>query len=169
MAYFYCAAVIPGVYYKHMESLWLDRVIPKFQAALNSFNNHDDVIKWKHFPRYWPFVQGIYRWPVNSSHKGQWRGTLVFSLICAWINCWINNREADDLRRHRAHYDVIVMTTDMSILCIVDDDNSFYGLYRESITYTYTNCDVGLNFLSSSRVCWSRHISHFFYRCCVIQ
>ena len=62
---------------------------------------HDDVIEWKHFPRYWPFVQGI--------HKGQWRGALVFSLICAWINGWVNNREAGNLNRHRAHYDVIVM------------------------------------------------------------
>ena len=32
---------------------------------------HDDVIKWKHFPRYWPFVRGIHRSPVNSPHKGQ--------------------------------------------------------------------------------------------------
>ena len=31
---------------------------------------HDDVIKWKHFPRYWPFVRGIQRLPVNSLHKG---------------------------------------------------------------------------------------------------
>ena len=38
---------------------------------------HDDVIKWKHFPRYWPFVRGIHRSPVNSSHKGQWRGALM--------------------------------------------------------------------------------------------
>ena len=70
---------------------------------------HDDVIKWKHFPRYWPFVRGIHRLPVNSPHKGQWRGALMFSLIYAWIKCWINNREAGDLRRHRAHHDVIVM------------------------------------------------------------
>ena len=41
--------------------------------------------------------------------KGQWRGALIFSLICAWINAWVNNREAGNLRRHRAHYDVIVM------------------------------------------------------------
>ena len=65
---------------------------------------HDDVIKWKHFPRYWP------RRPVNSPHKGQWCGALMFSMICAWINAWINNREAGDLRRHRAHYDVTVVT-----------------------------------------------------------
>ena len=70
---------------------------------------HDDVIKWKHFPRYWSFVWGIHRSPVNSPHKGQWRGALMFSLICARINGWVNNREAVDLRRHQAHCDVIVM------------------------------------------------------------
>ena len=70
---------------------------------------HDDVIKWKHFPRYWPFVQGIDRSPVNSPHKGQWRGVLMFTFIWVWINGWVNNREAGDLRRYRAHCDVIVM------------------------------------------------------------
>ena len=72
-------------------------------------STHDNVIKWKSFPRHWPFVRGIHRFPVNSPHKGQWRGTLMFSLICARINCWVNNREDGDLRRHHAHYDVIVM------------------------------------------------------------
>ena len=70
---------------------------------------HDDVIKWKHFPRYWPFVRGIHRSTVNSPHKGQWRGALMFTLICARINGWVNNREAGDLRRYRGHYDVTVM------------------------------------------------------------
>ena len=70
---------------------------------------HDDVIKWKHFPRYWPFVRGIHQSLVNSPHKGQWRGAFMFSLICAWINLWVNNHEAGDLRCYRAHYDVIVM------------------------------------------------------------
>ena len=64
----------------------------------------------KLFPRHWSFVRGIHRSPVNSPHKGQWRGALMFSLICAWINGWVNNPEASDLRRHHAHYDVIVMT-----------------------------------------------------------
>ena len=50
----------------------------------------DDVIKWKHFPRYWPFVRGIHRSPVNSPHKGQWRGTLMVFFICVWINGWVN-------------------------------------------------------------------------------
>ena len=68
---------------------------------------HDNITKWKHFPHYWPLVRGIHRSLVNSPHKGQWRGALMFSLICAWINSWVNNCEAGDLRRHRTHYDVI--------------------------------------------------------------
>ena len=62
---------------------------------------HGDVIKWKHFPRYWPFVRGIHRSPVNSPHKGRWRGALMFALIWAWINGWINNHEAGNLRLNR--------------------------------------------------------------------
>ena len=49
-------------------------------------------------------MQGIHRSPVNSPHKGQWRGALRFSLIRAWTNSWVNNRDANDLKRHRAHY-----------------------------------------------------------------
>ena len=70
---------------------------------------HDDVIKWKHVMRYWPFVRGIHRSPVNSPHKGHWRGALMFSLINAWTNGWVNYRDAGGLRRHRAHYYVTVM------------------------------------------------------------
>ena len=69
---------------------------------------HDEVNQWKHFPRYWPFVRGIHRSLVNSPHNGQWRGALMFSLICAWINA-VNNRAGCDLICHRAHYDVTVM------------------------------------------------------------
>ena len=61
---------------------------------------HNDVIKWKQFPRYWTFVRGIHRSPVNSPHKFQWRGALIFSLICARVNGWVNNRKAGDMRRH---------------------------------------------------------------------
>ena len=63
-------------------------------VCFNVESNHDDVIKWNHFPRHRPFVRGIHRSPVNSPHKGQWRGAFMFSLICAWINAWANNREA---------------------------------------------------------------------------
>ena len=68
---------------------------------------HYDVIKWRHFPRYWPFVRGIHLSPVNSPHKGQWRGALMFSLICLWINCWVNNGGAGDLRRYR-HWNAVL-------------------------------------------------------------
>ena len=54
-------------------------------------------------------LMGIHRWPVNSPHKGQWGGVLEFSLIYAFTNDWVNNRDARDLRRHRADYDVTVM------------------------------------------------------------
>ena len=46
---------------------------------------------------------------VNSPHEGQWRGALMFSLICAWTNAWVNNSEAGDFRHHRAHYDVTAL------------------------------------------------------------
>ena len=71
---------------------------------------HDDVIKWKHFQRYWSFVWGIHRSPVNFPHKGQWRGALMFPFICAWTDGWVNNRDAGDLKRHRTHDDVTIMT-----------------------------------------------------------
>ena len=61
------------------------------------------------FPRYWHFVRGIHRSPLNSPHKGQWSGALMFSLICAWTNGWANHRDTDDLSRHSDHYDVTVM------------------------------------------------------------
>ena len=56
----------------------------------------DDVIKWKHFPRYWPFVRGIQRSPVNCPHKVQRREALMFFFICVWINGGVNNRETGD-------------------------------------------------------------------------
>ena len=68
---------------------------------------------WRHqmeaFPCNWSFMRGIQWSPVNSPHKGQWCGDLMSSLICTWTIDWVNNRDAGDLRRHRAHHDVIVM------------------------------------------------------------
>ena len=79
---------------------------------------------------------GIHRWPVNSPHNGQWRGALVFSLICFWINVSVNNREACDLRRHRTHYDVTVMRNTLSWLMWLMMGTVFlisgeYGLQRQ--------------------------------------
>ena len=74
-------------------------IIAEFMSG-KTRNKYDDVIKWKHFPCYWSFVRRIHRWPMNSPYKSQWRGALMFSFICAWTG---------DLRRHRAHYEVIAM------------------------------------------------------------
>ena len=97
------------------------RLFEWLRSWVNDICIHDDVIKWKHFPRYWSFVRGIHRSPVNSRHKGQWRGALMFYLICAWTNRWVNNREAGDLRRHQAHYDVSVMIKTVAISSIPCD------------------------------------------------
>ena len=93
--------------------------------------SHDDVIKWKDLLCYWPILREIHRLPVNSLHKGQWRGALMFSLICTWINTWVNNREAGDLRHHRAHYDVIVMNE------ILIDYSSFKKLHLKMWSVTW--------------------------------
>ena len=95
-----------------ISPMWLGMLIVLLLYRLY----HDDVIKWKHFPRNWPFVREIHRSPVNFPHKGQWRGALMFSLIYAWLNDWVNNREAGDLRRQHGHYDVIVMSILVTII-----------------------------------------------------
>ena len=68
---------------------------------------YDDVMKWKHFPRCFPFVREIHQSPVNFPYKGQKRGVLMFSLICICTNGWVNNLNVDDNRR--SHYDATVM------------------------------------------------------------
>ena len=98
-----------GPFVKREHSMKIKFMHSKIKCRLQNIW-HDDVIKWKLFPRYWPFVRGKHRSPVNSQHKGQWRGALMFSLFCVWINGWVNNHEDGDLRRYRAHYDVTVMT-----------------------------------------------------------
>ena len=120
--------------------------------------NHDDVIKWKHFPRYWPIVRGIHRSPVNSPHKGQWRVALMFSLICARINGWINNREAGDLRRYRAHYDVIVMD-----MCLWDNPEP-YSTYQEICIglALILLCLVTDNYITKHQ---NYHINYFCFDC----
>ena len=71
--------------------------------------------------------------PVNGEfpQKGQWRGALMFSLICTWINGWVNNREAGDLRRYRAHYDVTVMVVarNNTCECEVPQEEGLLGCY----------------------------------------
>ena len=88
---------------------------------------------------------GIHRSPVNSTHKGQWRGAWMFPpLICAWINGWANNSEAGDLRRHRTHYDVTVMYSPLLV----------WGSY--AMTYFFSHMIyfyILLFFYASSTLC----------------
>ena len=105
------------------------------------YSQHDDVIKWKHLPRYWSFVRRIHRSPVNSPHKGQWREALTFALICVWINGWVNNGEAGDLRRPRTHYDVIVMK-----------DHHTRPRYKQKTLWLFAVCWQWLAFVNKHRI-----------------
>ena len=69
---------------------------------------------WRHQMETFSALLAICAGPVNSPQKGQWRGALMYSLICVWINGWVNNRKAGDLRRYRAHYDVIVTLIELT-------------------------------------------------------
>ena len=99
----YARTVASNIYNDHLV------LAPKHSGRSTSSPYHDDVIKWKYFPRYWTFVRRIHRSSVNSPHIGQWRTVAMLSLTCAWTNSWANNGDTCDLRRHRAHYDVSVM------------------------------------------------------------
>ena len=95
-----------------LESAHISRIIPVIKKVeWNGFIWLLAYAWWRHqvetFSAFLPFVSGIHRSPVNSPHKGQWSGALMFSSICAWINGWVNNRKASDLRRHRGPYDVM--------------------------------------------------------------
>ena len=103
-------------------------------------------------------VTGLLCWeftgPVNSPHKGQWRGTLVFSLICACVNSWANNRDAGDWRHHRVHYDVIVM----------NKVYEYFGLVYRGHLMVYENAHVWLliKFVPGLEVLTFKYIRHSF-------
>ena len=117
---------------------------------LIEFIHHDTlgiyIIKWNHFPRYWPFV------PVNSRHKGQWRGALMFSLICAWINDWVNNREAGDLRCHRGYFHVNVMSCKIPIQS--GGEQTFLGSYLSNFVLFVPTIAICFPFCNVNPVTW---------------
>ena len=103
---------------------------------VTSLTSHDDVIKWKHFARYWPFVY--------SPHKGQWRGALMFFFICPWTNGWGNNRYDGDFRRHRAHCNVTVIIPSVSPTLAIDYVRQLLcvlrcGVYKKRFRYQIEN------------------------------
>ena len=99
------------------------------------------IPRWRHqmetFPPYWPFVRGIHWSPVDSPHTGQWRGALMFSLMQTWTNLWVNNRDADDLRRHGVVVTSLqlpniastaVMQISVTMTCLQDPSNTSSAL-----------------------------------------
>ena len=101
-------------------------------TQLTCYFFHEDVIKWKHFPPYRPFVRGIH----------QWRGVLTLSLICAWKNGWANNRDGY-LRRHRAHCDVTVMQRQINHILASFASNGVVKMAKKnSQTFTFGRITV---------------------------
>ena len=97
----------------YFEYFWVVKLM--VSSHIKAWTNWSTLCKtwWRHqmetFSALLAICAGNSPVPVNSPHKGQWRGALMFYLICVWRNDWVNHREAGDLRRYRAHYDVIVM------------------------------------------------------------
>ena len=160
---FVCFVYIPWCYwwmemcdnnkYLHKEMLF---IWPDYAVDVTTYNHylpgfHDDVINWKHFLGYLPFVRGIPRSPVNSPHKGQWRRALMFSLIWVWINrlskqswgWWFETLSCPSWRRCNIHNTRVPITeyarhTDSRIRCSVvtawhGSDISYYCLFVSGI------------------------------------
>ena len=123
-----------GIYYRHWRhqglSLCLSPTAPGTIVIVITVRSW-----WRHqmetFSAYLAFCAGNSPAPVNSSHKGRWRGALMFSFIYAWINDWVNNREAGDLRCHRGHCDVDVMILQASFTR--NTSNAVYGLLQTNL------------------------------------
>ena len=113
-------------------------VRPYCTALLNHWCIIGGLTWWRHqiyFPRYWPFVRGITRSPVNSPHKDQWHGALLSSLISAWTNDYVNNIDAGDLRCHRIYHDVTVIRSLQ--IRLVTDTCSIHSCRRPPICWNY--------------------------------
>ena len=122
---------------------------------------HGGVIKW-------PFVRGIHRSPVDSPPKGQWHGTLMCSLICAWTN----RRDTGDLKRYRARYDVAVMIH-AYLACFCVTLWRILSNYRYLLTQTRCNCwHVGFDVMVTRKFTFKHVLTFsmcfvFAYKICI--
>ena len=99
----FCWGKIPAIDHWHKNIKWL-RII--FAITRMACTTHNDVIEWKHFPRYWPFVRGIQRSRVNSPHKASDAELWCFLYICLnklsskqlWV--WLFESPSRSLWRH---------------------------------------------------------------------
>ena len=88
--------------------------------------------------------------PGEFPAQSQWRGALMFSLICVWTNGSVNNREAGGLRRHRAHYDVIVMVASISYTATATTATQYHSdnTYLSISNHTqHSNISIFMNFI----------------------
>ena len=85
------------------------------------------------------FVWGIHWSPVSSHHKGQWYVALMFSLMRAWTNGWVNNRDTGNLTRHHAHYVVTVTIFLFLPACRRQQDVVFMLDFSGSVEAQYAN------------------------------
>ena len=126
--------VILHTYWKRMLSMML--------KSNTIYFCHDDVIEWKHLPRYWSFVWEFTgpRWiPLTKASDAE---LLCFLDLCMNKKVEKNNRHAGDLRRHRAHYDVTVMviTSDIDgLLCDTHIYPSMISRHSNKRSYYFEN------------------------------
>ena len=121
---------------------------------------HDDVIQWKHFPRYWLFVRGIHRSPVNFPHKGQWHGALLFSLICTRINGWVNNREAVEFETLSCP---LCRNCNRIILCIILWSLCLLSLRIIDCHFNFRHC-VFMSLSSSKQCAWTKSATFYVWQ-----
>ena len=125
-----CLLMNPPPTSPHPSPAHLRYILARFLTLLLSQASHS------HQRLHVPVCYQARRIIIRSPHKGQWRGAVIFSLICAWINAWVNNREAGHLRCYRAHYDVTVMVFGLwhwvmtsRIMCLQDINQNVQNIF----------------------------------------
>ena len=153
------------IYYYHILSVMLyhnECVIKRFDCVWKwAYMELLNIAWWRHqmetVSALLAICAGNSPVPVNSPHKGQWRGASMFSLICVWINGWVNNREANDLRRYRAHYDVIVIS---SICLPWGNVNKIWMKILHIIIRIIKEMHSKTSSAKCWTFCWSRNVSN---------
>ena len=101
----------------------------------------------EHFPHYWSFVRGI---PKASDAK------IWCFLWSVWTNVWANNRDAAELRRDRAHYDVTEMC-DADQTIAIDQNMAWSQAFLLCSSFSFTVGNIGfktLMWVSFSDIHW---------------
>ena len=106
-----------GVYFRVLWITWLCFALYMVFRHCNGIHRADSKLVPSQWETAW-LCNDVSHWLgaslfMMASSNGNITALLILcagnSLICAWINCWANNREAGDLRRHCSQYDVTVM------------------------------------------------------------